>query len=152
MEDLFKASPAEIRQKIQHLKDVADDLGLPLGDREKTFNSRLAQELSKWAESQEKGDAIHDALFKAYFVDGLNIAKIPVLIDVGESIGLPGEKIRAVLENRTYQQDVDSDWSRCRDLGIRAVPTFVINGQALVGAQSYENLSRLLEFSGVKRR
>jgi hypothetical protein len=26
-------------------KKVADDLGLPLGDRKKTFNSRLAQEL-----------------------------------------------------------------------------------------------------------
>ena len=145
MEDLFKAPPADIQQKLQHLKEVADELGLPLGNREKTYNSRLAQELSKWAESQDKGDAIHDALFRAYFVDGLNIAKISVLIEVGESIGLPGEKIRGVLETRAFKQAVDSDWSRCHDLGIRAVPTFLFNGQALVGAQSYENLSQFLD-------
>ena len=131
---------------------MADELGLPLGNREKTYNSRLAQELSKWAESQAQGDAIHDALFRAYFVDDLNIAETSVLIEVGESIGLPGEKIREVLETRAYREAVDLDWSRCRDLGIRAVPTFLFNGQALVGAQSYANLSQFLEASNVNRR
>jgi len=152
LEDLFKAPPADIQQKLQHLKQVADDLGLPLGNREKTYNSRLAQELSKWAESQAQGDAIHNALFRAYFVDDLNIAETSVLIEVGESIGLPGEKIREILESRSYKDAVDSDWSRCYDLGIRAVPTFIFNGQALVGAQSYENLSQFLESSNVNRR
>jgi predicted DsbA family dithiol-disulfide isomerase len=41
------------------LKQVADELGLPLGDRKMTFNSRLAQELAKWAESKGKGDEFH---------------------------------------------------------------------------------------------
>ena len=142
----------DIQQKLKQLRDVADELGLPLGNREKTYNSRMAQELSKWAESQEKGDAIHDALFKAYFVNDLNIAKISILIEIGESIGLPGEKIREVLETRAYEQAVDSDWSRCYDLGIRSVPTFVFNGQALVGAQSYDNLSRFLESNNARRK
>jgi predicted DsbA family dithiol-disulfide isomerase len=152
LEDLFKAPPADIQQKLQHLKEVADELGLPLGNREKTYNSRLAQELSKWAESQDKSDAIHNALFRAYFVDDLNIADISVLTEVGESIGLPGEKIREILETRAYKQAVDSDWSRCYDLAIKAVPTFLFNGQALVGAQSYENLSQFLDLSNVNRR
>jgi hypothetical protein len=33
------------------LKRAADKEGLPLGERKKTYNSRLAQELGKWAES-----------------------------------------------------------------------------------------------------
>ncbi|NIP49262.1 MAG: dithiol-disulfide isomerase, partial [Gammaproteobacteria bacterium] len=52
-----------------------------------TYNSRLAQELGKWAEQMEKGDAFHDAVFKAYFADGLNIADANILADIANSIG-----------------------------------------------------------------
>jgi predicted DsbA family dithiol-disulfide isomerase len=31
--------------------------------RKKTYNSRLAQELGKWAETKGKGDEYHDAVF-----------------------------------------------------------------------------------------
>jgi predicted DsbA family dithiol-disulfide isomerase len=37
-------------------------------------------------------------------------------------------------------------------MGISAVPTFVLNGQRLVGAQSYESLARFVEAFGIGRR
>ena len=46
---------------------------MPYGRRTHTYNSRLAQELGKWADTQPGGEAIHDALYKAYFVDTRNI-------------------------------------------------------------------------------
>jgi len=46
--------------------------------------------LGKWAESLDKGEEFHLAVFKAYFADGLNIAKIPVLVKIAESVGLKG--------------------------------------------------------------
>ena len=63
--------------------------GLPYGERKMTFNSRLAQELGKWADTQPGGEAIHDALFKAYFVDGLNIGAPGKLVKIAASVGLP---------------------------------------------------------------
>ena len=41
---------------MARLKQVAEELGLTLGKRKKTYNSRLAQELAKWAESKGRGD------------------------------------------------------------------------------------------------
>ena len=134
------------------MKEAADDAGLPLGDRDKTFNSRLAQELGKWAESNDKGDLFHQAVFKAFFVDGVNIAKIPALVEIATAIGLSGEEAETVLGNRTFKAAVDEDWSLSQKNFITAVPTFVLNSTKLVGAQPYDILERLMEEKGVNKR
>ena len=58
-------------------KRAAAEAGLPMGERTKTYNSRPATEMGKWAESKGKGDEFHKAVFRAYYVDGINIAKPP---------------------------------------------------------------------------
>ena len=127
------------------LKSVADSLELPLGDRKRTYNSRLAQELGKWAEEEGNGDDFHMAAFKAYFVNGVNLAKIPVLVKIAETVSLDRITAGRVLEERTYQKQVDRDWQRASELGITAVPTFLMNGNRLVGAQPYEALEKLVQ-------
>src|SRR5262245_65966924 len=84
--------------------------GLPYGKRTMTYNSRLAQELGKWADTQPGGDAIHDALFRAYFVEARDISSIPVLLEIAERVGLPVDAARDVLEQRTFKDAVDADW------------------------------------------
>ena len=139
---------------LARLRQVAKELNLPFGDRTKTFNSRLAQELGKWAEGQGKdsGDAFHHAAFLAYFERGENIAQKSVLLEICESVGLDPHAAKQVLEQRSYRQAVDEDWDRSRKMNIRAVPTFVLNGQRLVGAQSYETLEKMVLAAGVGRR
>ena len=131
---------------------AAVELGLPMSDRQKTYNSRLAQELGKWAESQDKGDAFHAAAFKTYFVEGKNIAKIPVLVDTASSVGLSPDEAESVLKSRAYKAAVDEDWSLSHKNGITAIPTFVLNTDKLVGAQPYEMLERLMKVNGIKKR
>jgi predicted DsbA family dithiol-disulfide isomerase len=118
--------------------------GLPYGDRRMTYNSRLAQELGTWAETQPGGEAIHDALFKAYFVEGRNIGDAGVLLDVAKSVGLDEAKAREVIEKRTFKAAVDADWEKSRRYGVTGVPTFVAGGQGVVGAQPYEALEQLI--------
>jgi predicted DsbA family dithiol-disulfide isomerase len=119
--------------------------GLPYGQRTMTYNSRLAQELGKWAESQPGGEAIHDALFKAYFVDGKNIGDPAVLSEIAKSVGLDDAKAREVLQKRTYKAAVDADWEKSRQYGVTGVPTFVHDGRGVVGAQPYEALEQLVK-------
>ena len=152
LEQLFANYPVDVKEMMRHLRKTAADLGLPLGERKKTYNSRLAQELGLWAESKNKGDVFHTAAFKAYFVDGKNIGKIPVLVDLAASVELPREEAATVLATRAFKAAVDADWSLSREKGITAVPTFVMNHDKLVGAQPYEMLERLMEANGVKRR
>ena len=126
---------------LDHLYRTARALNLPFGERRKTFNSRNAQELGKWAESRGKGDAFHNAVFRAYFADGQNIARLPVLTALAESVGLEGRQAREVLSERLFEQAVDKDWQRSHKMGIRAVPTFALNGRLLTGAQHYQALA-----------
>ncbi len=137
---------------MDHLTRTARELELPFGRREKTYNSRLAQELGKLAEQQGRGDDFHNAVYRAYFADGLNIGLIPILIELGSSADLTGKQIQDVLENRTFKEAVDQDWTRSYQLGVKAVPTFMMNGMSLAGAQPYEKLVQVMESQEVKRR
>ena len=151
--DLFAGrSSADIESMRQRLKGAADEVGLPMGDRKYTFNSRLAQELAQWAESEGKGDQFHEAVFRAYYVDGKNIGRVDVLVGLASTIGLPEQEAKSVLDLRTYREAVDSDWARSRALNITAVPTFVANGQRVVGAQPYEALEQFVKSQGAKKR
>ena len=152
LEELFAGRSVDIEKMMSHLKEVANELGLALGERKKTYNSRLAQELAKWAESKGKGDEFHEAVFRAYFVDGKNIGRVDELALLASSVGLPDRDARRVLESRAFREEVDADWSRAHAAGITAVPTFVIDRQAVVGAQPYEVLEKLLKANRVKRR
>lgn len=151
LEELFSGrNPEDIAEAMARLKRVAHDLGLPMVERMKTYNSRLAQELGKWAETEGKGDAFHHAAFRAYFAEGLNLAKMEILLDIAADVGLDMAKARTVLEERTFSAAVDRDWERSAEMNIRAVPTFVMGRQRLVGAQSDANLARLMQQNGVK--
>ena len=134
------------------LKHVARSLNLPFGDRTMTYNSRLAQELGKWAEREGRGEDFHEAAFRAYFAEGKNIAKTGVLVDLARALGLSGKAAQKVIEERSFREVVDSDWSLSRSAGITAVPTFMMSGDAVVGAQPYEILEQLMDNSGVPRR
>ena len=78
----------------QRLKGLMAEAGLPYGERTHTYNSRLAQELGKWADTKEGGEAIHDALYKAYFVDNINLSDVEQLVAVAEQTGLDGAAAR----------------------------------------------------------
>ena len=150
--ELFAGRPIDVDKIMSRLKEVAKELGLPLGKREKTYNSRLAQELAKWAESKGRGDNFHEAVFRAYFVGGENIGKADGLVVLAKSIGLPEEEARTVLELRTFKEAVDSDWSRSHALGITAVPTFFNNDRVIVGFPTYEHLEEFVKTCGAKKR
>jgi len=137
---------------VGQLKRTAEERGLPFGARTMTCNSRLAQELGLWAESKGKGEPFHMAAFRAYFVGGINLAKVPHLLELVKNIGLPVEEAEEVLATRSFKEAVDRDWADSRFKNITAVPTFVMNRHKLVGAQSYENLVNLITENGAKKR
>jgi len=152
LEDLFAGRGLNVAEMVQHLKAVADRLGLPFGERTMTFNSRLAQELSHWAKQCGRQEPFHKAVFEAYFVRGANIAEHSVLIDVVERSGLEAAAAARILDQRAYRSAVDRDWHSARRQGISAVPTLVLESDRLVGAQPYMELERFVQRHGAKRR
>jgi predicted DsbA family dithiol-disulfide isomerase len=144
LSDLFAGRNMDLRAMQAQMKARMTAEGLPYGERTMTYNSRLAQELGKWADTQPGGDAIHDALFRAYFVEARDISRPAVLLDIAGRVGLSADGAREVLEQRTFRDAVDSDWELSRRYGITGVPTFVAGRHGVVGAQPYEALEQLV--------
>ena len=149
--DLFAGREARLDGMRSRLVALMSEEGLEYGDRTHTYNSRLAQELAVWGDEESVTDALHDALYRAYFVDALNLVEMDVLVDVAESVGLDGTLARAVVEDRTKQGTIDDHWSRAMEMGVRGVPTFVSEGFGVVGAQPYEALEDLVTRAGAVR-
>ena len=143
--ELFAGRGVDRTAMHAQMKARMDAEGLPYGERTMTYNSRLAQELGKWADTQPGGEAIHDAMFRAYFVEARNIGDPAVLLEIVDKLGLSSEDAREVIEKRTFKDAVDQDWALSRQLGVTGVPTFVAGGYGVVGAQPYETLERLVE-------
>jgi len=143
--DLFAGRSVDRKAMHAAMKARMDAEGLPYGERTMTYNSRLAQELGKWADTQPGGEAIHDALFRAYFVEARDISQPAVLLEIATQVGLPVDGAREVLEKRTFKEAVDADWKLSREYGITGVPTFVVGHQGVVGAQPYEKLEQLVQ-------
>jgi predicted DsbA family dithiol-disulfide isomerase len=148
LEELFAGRGIDLTASMDRLKIVAAELGLPWGTRTRTFNSRRAQELGKWAESLNRGHAFHLAVFQAYFVHGHNIGKISALAELAESVGLDGRRAEEVLAEGNFRGVVDRDWAYSRTCRITAVPTFLANKRMVVGAQPYEALEELVRAAG----
>ena len=145
---MFGGREADRKARHEQMKERMDAEGLPYGERTHTYNSRLAQELGKWADTQPGGDALHDAFFRAYFVEARDISNPETMLDIVKSAGLSVDEAREVLEKRTFKDAVDADWKLSRQYGITGVPTFVVGRYGVVGAQPYEALEQLVEKGG----
>jgi predicted DsbA family dithiol-disulfide isomerase len=144
LSELFAGHEAMIAEMQTRLVRVAGAEGLPLALRSRTYNSRRAQELGKWAESRGKGDAFHRAVYHAYFVEGVNIALVDELMALAESVGLPSDEARRVLMTGSFAPAVDADWHRSRELRITAVPTHLCGGKRLAGFAPYDDFLSLI--------
>jgi len=122
------------------LRLAAEQLDLVLGERTHTFNSRNACEVAKWAEQQGHGWQFHLATYEAYFVEGNNIAQPQILQGIAEKVGLDARRVPEIISQDAFRNEVERDWQRCTNLGIRAVPTIVKSSEHLVGFQPQEAL------------
>ena len=152
MAEIYAARGADPEAMYQRMKGLMDTEGLPYGKRTHTYNSRLAQELGAWADTQPGGEALHDALYRAYFVDTRNIGDVDVLLEIVDAAGLSVDGARDAIETGAFKDAVDADWAKSREAGVTGVPTFVAGGYGVVGAQPYEAIEKLIKEVGAAAR
>ena len=108
-------------------------------DRALAGNTRTARRLLAFAQ-REGGPAVQRALlerlFALHFSEGGDITGVDPLTDAAAAVGLDGDRVRAFLASSDGLADLDAAFEQARQIGIRAVPTFVFDGRhALQGAQ-----------------
>jgi predicted DsbA family dithiol-disulfide isomerase len=112
---------------------------------ERTPNTRRAHMLAAYATDHGRGDAIVEALFRAYFEDALDIGDPAVLVGIAEAQGLDPEAARAVLGSEELTSRSSRSSGRAAEMGIGGVPFFILEGgQAISGAQPSAEWEKVL--------
>lgn len=138
---------AEARQKLGATQAVAQDDGLPMDfDRGQVHVSTLSAHRVIWLAGQEgEQEPVAEALFRAHFEHGRNLADPQVLTEAAAAGGLSAERVAALLESDEGLAEVNAGMAQARQMGIQSVPSFVINGKAMIqGAQSPEAFAQAL--------
>jgi predicted DsbA family dithiol-disulfide isomerase len=92
------------------------------------------------------GDQMKERLLQAYFSEGELISDHGSLLALGIEVGLPDEEVRELLAGDRFAEEVRDDERTAVELGITAVPTFVVDrARGISGAQSPELLLKLLQ-------
>jgi predicted DsbA family dithiol-disulfide isomerase len=104
-------------------------------------NTVVAHSLIAVSKPGLQQDAMVEAFFKAYFLEGKDLTEAAVLMDVAESAGMDRAVAEAHLQNSAlHSQTIDSD-KAAREMGITGVPFFIFNRQVgLSGAHEAETL------------
>ncbi|MDB5774486.1 MAG: oxidoreductase [Herbaspirillum sp.] len=113
--------------------------------RGRIYNTFDAHRLLHWAELQGKQLALKNALFDAYFTEGLNPEDHAVLTELAASVGLDATQAQQILASDTYAAEVRAQEQFYRGQGINAVPAVIINDRHLIsGGQPVEVFEQAL--------
>jgi predicted DsbA family dithiol-disulfide isomerase len=134
-------------QMFAHVTAIAAGEGLTLNfDRAIAANTFDAHRLVAWAAGQGRQLDMIDALQRAHFTDGIDVGSRAALAAAAGSIGLDASAASDYLESGAGADAVNTDLAGAQELGIRSVPTFVIDGRyAVQGAQEPATLRAALE-------
>lgn len=149
---LIPFSPERAAQGRAAFQKLADEVGLPYGERKHWYNTDLAHEATEWARDQGALELMHRAIMQAYFVEDRNIGSPEVLVDLAAGLGLDAQSLREALVDRRYRQRVQDQYEEARQVGVTGVPTFVADNLAIVGAHPYRSFQRLMETVKAPRR
>lgn len=148
--DLLRGMDLEAAHR--RINGLLDELGLEHGERDRTYNTRLAQELMLWARTQAGGDALVPQLYRTYFVHNRNLALEEVLLETVREAGLDIEAARTVLRERSFSDALDAEWHRARGYQISGVPAFICGNYQITGFHPPAELARFLDYVAANPR
>lgn len=122
----------------------AADYGLEIPIPARIPWSRKAQELFEHARAKGCCEAIHAALFRAFFERKADIGRIDVLVALAEEAGLDPTEARAVLDVDRYAAEIEEMRDAALRSGIRGPPTVEAGGRKLEGLPRRRELLRFL--------
>jgi predicted DsbA family dithiol-disulfide isomerase len=103
---------------------------------QRTPNTFAAHRLVWYAAQQGKQDAMVEALFRGYFLEGKNIGEVTTLTHVAAEAGLDRTETEEFMESDKGVVEIKAEEAVGRRLGISGVPYFVLNGTVSIsGAQ-----------------
>ena len=127
------------------LRQRGEEVGFQFGHRERIWNTFDAHRLLYWAGLEGRQRELKHALLSAYHTHGENVGSAEVLLRLCTRVGLDATRAAAILAGDEFAGEVREAEQRWQALGIRSVPSVIIDGRHLIqGGQPSEAFERAL--------
>ena len=147
-------SAERTKQILTQTQTTARAEGLPMDfDQGQVRVTTLPAHRLMWLAGREGVQAaVGEALFRAHFVEGRNLADPQTLIAAGAAGGLDAGRITALLAGEEGLEEIQAQLAQAQRFGIQSVPTFVIDDTyAIQGAQPPEAFAQALRQIAAER-
>ena len=136
-EDLMRRYPPTMHDGVRRMNEEAGLVYNPHPER--VPRTRRALEVIEWARAHGRGEALHERIMDAYWIEGRDITAWDELGPCVADVGLDPDEARAEVDSGAFAREVDASTATAQRHGINAVPAFVFDGRLLVsGAQPHE--------------
>jgi predicted DsbA family dithiol-disulfide isomerase len=95
-------------------------------------NTLDAHRLIAWAQRRGDADALVEALFRRYFIEGSFIGDRGELAAAAAACDLPEAEARALLASDALRAEIEAESREAQEAGITGVPFFIFNGRTAV--------------------
>lgn len=128
------------------IRQHARDVGVTIGPVPRKYNTHLSLLLAEYAKDQGKVRAYNQAVFKAFWTDGGDISDLAILEQIMTVIGLDFTAAFEGVKSGEYGRRFEEEKALARQLGITAIPAFIIDDKYLVsGAQPVKVFRQALQ-------
>jgi predicted DsbA family dithiol-disulfide isomerase len=124
--------------------DAAASVGLAFHPEriKRTPNTIDAHRLIWFAGQKDVQDAVMEAVFNGYFVEGLDIGQVSVLADCAAASGLDRAEVLDFLNGDLADKEMRAADRAAREAGVNGVPSFFLDGYGLFsGAMPAETMA-----------
>jgi predicted DsbA family dithiol-disulfide isomerase len=131
----YGSTAEQSQQNRDHITQLGAKLGFEFNftEGQRILNTFKAHQLLHWAgESSALQTELKMALLSAYFTQGLDVSDTDVLIGIVAGVGLDAEFARKLLDDQVYAGDVRALQEQWRQLGVSAVPSFIIDEKYII--------------------
>jgi predicted DsbA family dithiol-disulfide isomerase len=131
---------------------LAEEAGLVMKRGTRLINTRLALSAAEFAREQGLFDAMHLALFRAYWEQTGDIESVDGLKQIATEVGLDAEAMATALAAGRYEDVLDANRREATQVGINGIPAHVFGLRYLVmGAHPYEILKQVADKVAAER-
>jgi predicted DsbA family dithiol-disulfide isomerase len=121
------------------IRQRAQEVGVTIGPVPRKYNTHLSLLVTEYAKEQGKVREYNEAVFRAFWTDGRDISDPAVLEQIMAVIGLDFHAADVGVKSGEYERRFEDARALSRNLGITAVPAFIIDDKYLIsGAQPVE--------------
>ncbi|HEY5730589.1 MAG TPA: thioredoxin domain-containing protein, partial [Anaerolineales bacterium] len=107
--------------------------------------STWSAEAAECAADQDQFWAYHDKLYEILVSGNQSAFTKDNLKRYAEEIGLDTQVFNECLDSGKYTSLIQEDTQAASSLGVKSTPTFLVNGQPVVGAQPFEVFQQAIE-------